>query len=365
MESKRNSNFELLRILTMLCVVASHGCVFSFTTPGFLGKFYSLYYAFGYAGLNSFFMMSGYFMGNRPTVSKKKILSIFIQVIYCQFLALAIFLVLKTSGLCSYSGITMMQYFGFVIEFYMLPITSDIYWYITAYIILLALLPVINPFIQKLNQKGFIILLLVEGILWFGFSELRHYRYAHVQRAVFFYSLGAFFKIYANQKNIKRLIISILLFIPVYLCSTYAFMAFHNLPEDCSAYMDMALHFTSYAILSPLTSILMFEIFKNLTFSSSAINLISATTFSIYILHCQPFVGYPRMIFAPQGSLDMGTAKCLIYSLANWISTFAVCSLLDLIRLKLLNKKINLFTEKMLSLIDSKLYIHKNSERTE
>ena len=76
MESKRNSNFELLRILTMLCVVASHGCVFSFTTPGFLGKFYSLYYAFGYAGLNSFFMMSGYFMGNRPTVSKKKILSI-------------------------------------------------------------------------------------------------------------------------------------------------------------------------------------------------------------------------------------------------------------------------------------------------
>ena len=90
MEIKRNSNFELLRIITMLCVVATHTCAFTFETPGFLGKFYTYYYTFGLAGLNSFFMMSGYFMGNRPAVSKKKIISMFVQIIYCQIISLIV-----------------------------------------------------------------------------------------------------------------------------------------------------------------------------------------------------------------------------------------------------------------------------------
>lgn len=364
MELKRNSNFELLRVLTMLCVVASHGCSFSFTTPGFLGKFYTLYYTFGYAGLNSFFMMSGYFMGNRPYVnSKKKILSIFTQIMFCQAFALVAFIVFKLSGLCDYSAFTMMNYFGIITEFYLLPVTSDIYWYITAYIILLALLPLINPFIQKLNPKGFIVLLLVAGLMWFGFSELRHFRYAHIQRAVFFYCLGAFFKIHADKKSTKRLVAAILLFIPVYLASAAAFSAFHNLPEDGSAYIDMALHYLSYAILSPLTSILIFEIFRNLTFSSPVINLISATTFSVYLLHCQPLLGYLKGQYLFSTSLNMPEFKCLMFSIINWILTFAVCSLIDLLRLKVLNNKINLLTGKVLSVIDSKLYIH--NDKTE
>ncbi|MBQ1948601.1 MAG: acyltransferase [Treponema sp.] len=371
---KRNSNFELLRILTMFCVVANHSCAFQFSTPGFLGQFYSMYYAFGLAGLNSFFMMSGYFMGNRPSISKMKIISIFVQVLYCQLLSLLVFIIFKLTGLYSHEGTTTLQLFGIAVRFYVVPLTSDIYWYITAYVILLALIPVINPFIQKLNAKGFIILILIAGILWYGFSFVFHYRYAHIQRAVFFYLLGAYIRLHADTKSLRRFIIAIVMFAVCYAISVQAFYLFQN--EDArrelclklvhkdisqSYYVDMLLHFLSYVVFSPLCSILIFEIFRNFTFSSSIINTISATTFSIYLLHCQPlFNSSFHSLKLPNAKIEDGTAKCLALSLAFWLLTFAVCSAVDLIRLKVLKNQINAFTENTVSWIKRKFYLSQN-----
>lgn len=369
METKRNSNFELLRIITMLCVVASHTCAFTFETPGFLGKFYALYYAFGLAGLNSFFMMSGYFMGNRPTVSKKKIISMFVQIVYCQIISLIVYVLFKITGLYSYEGITTMQMFGIVVRFYIVPITSDVYWYITVYMLLLALIPVINPFLQKLNAKGFIFLLLIEGILWYGFSFVFHYRYTHLQRAVFFYTLGVFFKFYANEKSLKRLFCSLGLFAICYAISTTLFYLFQNeqvrseffihyLHKDIggSQYVDMMLHFATYIIFSPICSILLFEIFKNISFSSNIINIISATTFSVYLLHCQPlFNSSIHSIKLPTAPLSE-PGKHLAFELLSWVVMFAICSAVDLIRIKLLKNKIDSLTNKGIALIKDKCY---------
>lgn len=374
---KRNSNFELLRILTMFCVVANHSCAFAFNTPGFLGQFYSMYYAFGLAGLNSFFMMSGYFMGNRPTISKMKIISIFVQVVYCQILSLLIFILFKLTGLYSYEGISMMQMFGIAVKFYIVPLTSDIYWYITAYVILLALIPVINPFIQKLNVKGFIILLLIEGLIWYGFSFVFHYRYTHIQRAIFFYCAGAFFKLHANKKSAKRLAVSLVLFLIFYAISTFMFYIFQNeqaradlcvrlLGKDISKsyYVDMLLHFASYIVFCPICSILMFEVFKNISFSNSIVNLISATTFSVYLLHCQPlFNSSIHSLPLPSAKITDPTARCLGMSLLAWLVTFAICSSVDLIRLKLLKNQIDGLTKNAVQFIKQNLYLSKMEEQ--
>lgn len=357
----------------MFCVVANHSCAFTFATPGFLGQFYSMYYAFGLAGLNSFFMMSGYFMGNRPSVSKMKIISIFVQVLYCQILSLLIFILFKLTGIYSYEGITMMQLFGIAVKFYLVPLTSDIYWYITAYVLLLALIPVINPFIQKLNAKGFIILILIAGILWYGFSFVFHYRYTHLQRAVFFYLLGAFIKIHCDKKSTKKLVISLLLFALCYVISTFLFYIFQNeearkelciklLGKDISKsyYVDMFLHFNAYIIFSPICSILIFEVFRNLTFSSSIINLISATTFSVYLLHCQPlFNSSIHSLPLPSAKITDPTGKCLKDSLIAWLVTFAICSAVDLIRVKLLKNQIDSLTKSSVLWIKNKFYLAK------
>lgn len=369
MEIKRNSNFELLRIITMLCVVATHTCAFTFETPGFLGKFYTYYYTFGLAGLNSFFMMSGYFMGNRPAVSKKKIISMFVQIIYCQIISLIVYVLFKISGLYSSQGITTMQIFGIVVRFYIVPITSVVYWYITVYMLLLALIPVINPFLQKLNVKGFIILLLIEGLIWYGFSFVFHYRYTHLQRAVFFYTLGVFFKFYANEKSLKRLLCSIGLFAVCYAISVTLFYLFHNeqarseffikyLHKDIggSQYVDMMLHYAAYIIFSPICSILLFEIFKNITFSCNIINVISATTFSVYLLHCQPlFNSSIRSIKLPSAPLSE-PGKHLAFEILWWVLMFAICSAVDLIRITLLKNKIDSLTNKGIAIIKEKFY---------
>ena len=94
-ENKRNSSIELLRILTMICIIAHHyivnSGVLSQITPMSVLSANSLFaLIFGWGGktgINCFVLITGYFMC-KSDISIKKFLKIFLEIEFYELLFL-------------------------------------------------------------------------------------------------------------------------------------------------------------------------------------------------------------------------------------------------------------------------------------
>ena len=150
---KRKSNFELLRIVAMMMIVASHASYwggFDFEAPFSVNKlFIDFLYMLGEIGVNCFMLISGYFMV-RSKFRIKKIINIigetYFYVLFCNFLLI------------------FLGYKEFYFSTFFLPIIRSKYWYITAYVEICFISPFLNLFVNKINQdqlKKIITILLV------------------------------------------------------------------------------------------------------------------------------------------------------------------------------------------------------------
>ena len=209
---QRKSNFELLRIAAMLLIIGSH--LASHGIQHVLGGaetyhiwmegsnlnrgFVALLTPGGTVGAALFFMITGYFRVNKEEI---KVVGIILESLFYGMLIVLFTLIIIIWDL-PVPGLEMKEMVSFSIMAVLNPASSGIWWFISAYLLLLFLLPVINKLLLSLNKKKYLFFIGAFWVVWYTIASLGS-QYIYLERAIFFYVLGAYCRLHLKKTGRK------------------------------------------------------------------------------------------------------------------------------------------------------------------
>lgn len=341
MEKIRESNIELLRCVLMFMVIGLHivgNGVLDNTNPIAYGR---LNFFMGHF-LESFFIMavccyvliSGYF-GIRSNF--KKLLTLYLPILFYSILFL--FIIKYLFGL----------QFGLRDIVYFFPFLSTQYWFVTSYILLFLIAPLLNIILKSLTKFQLQGVLIICGLLFvliptFTPFTLTHDRGFGIINFIVLYFLGFYLRNYFNIKNkgsnvytLAYIGICVLLFLINILFAKY--LGYNKGWQN---------KFYGYdTIFVYISAISFFLIFNSLDFKSLAITKIAPLVFYIYIIHEHPLVRevlYSQILNSPHyyylNTWILNTFFCMIL-------VFISCLLIEFLRRYLLGGLENKFIEKL------------------
>lgn len=332
MEKKnRDVNMDLLRILAMLLVVTSHCIQHSeiMQNPNIsyintLGI--ELLHIIGLMCNSCFILITGYYLiGSKFKI--KKVLSLW--GITLAYSIIIYFIGKETIGV---NGNRFASFF---------PIINRTYWFITTYIILYFLSPIINLLINNMTKKQYKYLLIVTTIIYGIIRAVFTTYVVGIQDAMYVYFIGAYIRKYVIIKKEKEyyllkcitaiLIIGILkLLIHQSLCYIEVGVVGNFLQK---LYTGLE-QFTNIFII--FATICLFMKFKTIQINNNIIgkvvNLVSPSLLSVYIIHEHPNI----RDYIWQNIFNFGKYAnswvLIIYMIFAIILIFIMCILIDLIR---------------------------------
>lgn len=150
--TKRNANIELLRIISMSMVVMLHALgksnllVNVFEKGGANPVIAWVFEALSVGAVNIFILISGYFL-----IDSKFRLGRVIELV-CQvlFYTIGSFAICYLLGVRPEGGITIY----FLLKVF-LPVQMDVFWFVTAYLVIYMLQPIISAGVKNISQKQF------------------------------------------------------------------------------------------------------------------------------------------------------------------------------------------------------------------
>ena len=320
---KRNSNFELLRILAMLMIIAFHMFNYCFyvqlTDEDSImlmgnGVFCNLQFyrrllllamvsPLGKVGNAVFLLISGYFLVSRGSqinlikITKKLLLQ----------LGFSVLVLVVVSG-CVYRAVDGSVY---GVSIYPLDISmfnkSD--WFVGYYlgVIVIAAL-FLNRWLGQLEQKKYLTFLLVifalVEIAWTGeMVESLATGLRILATGVFLYALGGYISLYRPFERVRGWVLVLIILVAFLLIfqsfyqitmrriDEYVQASLNTDPEDLGPFVQQIPIYKDYSILPILMGVSLFELFRRIRMpSSSVINFMGAATFMIYLLHDNNFV---------------------------------------------------------------------------
>lgn len=142
--SGRKSNFELLRIVSMVMIVACHYCYYGgalFEGSGMTWIIAAFLKTGGKLGVTCFVLISGYFMCDK----EYKISSVFRVALQTMFYSLLAIIIVHLFGGSTDIKTIFKEFFS--------PIYGC-YWFVTAYIGMYLISPFLNIILQRLNAPA-------------------------------------------------------------------------------------------------------------------------------------------------------------------------------------------------------------------
>lgn len=291
---ERQSNLELLRIFSMFLIVMHHFSVHggiplvlenqSISPNLVLGQFF---YCFGKVGVNLFVMITGYFL-----ITRLGKLSSFLKLVITTFFySVTLFLI------CSvFSGGG--TFFEFIKA--LLPLTSNQYWFITAYCSLFLLSPLITQILTQLDRKIYAYILVFVAIFA---SFIPTFIGAILGKAIFLYycsdllwfmfifSLAGFIRLYVKTEFIKNQYL--VLALAVMLLGTVALIVISDLlmQAGVSFFGHWSVFFSLNSCATLIFSVLLFLLFvKTKIRSNNFINKWAMSVLGVYLLHDNSYV---------------------------------------------------------------------------
>lgn len=275
MKNKRESNFELLRIISMVMVITlhylGHGGVLS-GVDKFSANFVivNLLESFSIYAVNIYVLISAYFLSD-STFRINRVVKTWVQVVIYSG---GIYILLTLMGLIKFNIIDLVKSF--------LPIIFNQYSFVSAYIIILLLSPYFNKLINTLSKMELVrlnsILIVIFSILNVGF-KLGAVTNSYLVNFIVLYFISAYIKRYYDFK-IKN-IYYLLSFI---ICSIIIFVGRYGLYYiGKDGVTDVLLSYSFIIVI--IGAVSLFIYFKNLSIKSKIINNISILTFGVYLIH--------------------------------------------------------------------------------
>ncbi len=344
----RGSNFELMRILMMLMIVAYHllcyGIAPDVAASPLLSKIVvATFCSGGKIGVNGFVLLSGYFLCVSASSAKpKRLLKLYLQMF---FYSMGTFLVMAALGICRFN-------LDDVVAF-IFPIGRSTYPFATNFFFLMLLSPFINLLIKALDRKNYLRLLAVSFVIFSLIPTIIEVRYPYENLVwfVFLYLLAGFVRLYPMPLFDRKWLALGVAAGCYCIIAGYRAMLGALLPHiPILRFIPPAMTSRSNAVPVLLCALGLLLFFKNVKVKGSRIiNLIASATFGVYLLHdhskamrqllwkdlfdCRPFLS--------------DTAALTWRILAAVAAVFAVGIVIDLIRQYALEKPLFLWINKI------------------
>ena len=302
-KGRKYSGIEILRIVLMIVIVAHHyvchgimevtktDVAYSIWNQGaFFAKFIScMFVPIGDISVSLFFMISGYVFFEKKTVSAVKIIK---TTIFYAWINVILYVFLTANRIVDLG--TVVEQLKMLIRFVFMPTTGGAWWFITAYVFLLCLIPRLNMLTNKLDKKRFVRLLVLVGIFGYAIASLGA-PFFDVQIAIYFYLLGSYFRKYDMHKSEKTLKLSILSGTIWIMSGTIEYLRIHcvvNGYEGTAVVLfQESVEFLNISILIPISAIVIFKLFTRLNVKTNrVIEFLAPMTLGVYLLHDSPLV---------------------------------------------------------------------------
>lgn len=287
--------------------------------------------------VNCYVLISGYFLVS-STFKIKKFFSLFLQV---AFYSTGIYFALAVLGLIQPTLIESIRV--------IMPVSTGVYWFVSAYMAMYLLSPFLNKFISSLNQRFHFTLLVSLVAIFSAWPTLFVFAnpYVHSQISIsqgysltwfmVLYLIAAYLRLYykPNFRASYHLLRYLMVAIAVGFCVVIV------------KYMDSVASINSLSVLSSflgginslttlLPSLLLFIAFLNLKVTgaktSKAISTLAPLTFGVYLIHIGPNMN--KFLWGNiNPSAHTGEWWFMAYAAFVVVSVYLTCSLIDWLRL--------------------------------
>lgn len=348
----RESNFELLRIISMIFIIAYHLVYYSginiFTQATEINKLWLLFIMLGgKIGVNVFVLISGYFSVTSSGFKTNKALKLWTQIFSYSVIIFAVFMLLHAEPFSIKS-----------LSKALLPITFSQWWFASAYFVMFLLSPFINKMLLAFDKKTYIKFLALLTFGWciipsiFGLS----WQCNALLWFVFLYSLAGYIRLHAKITTVKSGTYILLSFLFAML-AFFSALLFNSLGSKTSLFASRELfYYNSERIPLAAASFLLFLGFTKINIGhKKIINVIASSTFGIYLLHDNYLVR--NFLWKKLFKLDdLIQSNLLIpYTIAEIAVVFAACAAIELLRIYIFEKNYIKIINKLSLFIDSKI----------
>lgn len=318
---KRELNIELLRILSMLSIVYWHfeSVVKSQNVVDEAVK--STIYTLSCFGLNTFILITGYFMINKTEIKLNRFIKVFIQTVF--------YTVLLTAVFCMMGKATIYQVF---LSFYPFSPSRFNFWFVSHYLALMLLQPYLARLALSLSKRQytvFLIILITLSTEMFSVFPLG-YLFSSPWKVWWFICLfftGGYLKLHLPDYFDKKRFSFLLVIAIVFVFFIQAVKFSHNSWIKVDGYNSL----TEY-----LYSVMIFIIFRQIHITKGArlINFISPCVFAVYLIHSHFIVSQCLMNLERNLYISFSINN-VCFVLLFCIFVYIICVCIDRIRLKL------------------------------
>ena len=292
--SKRQANFELLRIVAMFMIITLHYLVKGWVATPFpfaakenpIGVFAWLIEAFCIVAVNCYVLISGYFLVE-SVWKPGRVCSLLLQVL---FYSLLIPVCLLLAGVVSVGDLDIYNWICFVI-----PLGTEHYWFATAYLVMYLFGPFLSVGIKKMKKRNLQIFM---ALLLVFFSLEKTVLPVYLATDRYGYDFGWFLCLFVVAGYIRlygipwlekqshavgAYVLSCLLIWLFALCS-------NTIGSEIETFVHYANMLYTYNHLLCLTgAVSLFYVFKNLRIGegrfAGAVRKLAPYTFGVYLLH--------------------------------------------------------------------------------
>lgn len=347
---ERNSNHELMRIISMFFIVIghvlTHGAVITNCQNEFLTNVINIIVFIIIVHVNSFILVTGYYQCKKT----------FKQSAVWKLMNAALFYRILIAGVLSILGYISITKGEWMKQAF--PLNMTMYWFVNAYFILYCISPFLNKLINSLNKKDFKILLLVGFVIMSIIPTITNNgtfnNNGHtVYNFIYLYFIGAYLRNYPLDKeyifaklskNAYRFTLIFIFFFCAF--SQYILFSFVNslgymnsVVEVITTYIRNSfinVDLSGYNYSNPLImiqSIAYFAFFTTLTLKSKFINRVATLVFGVYLIHENTFfrpVLYNNILHINNGPIY--SSKFIFTIFIASISLYIACLIIEFIR---------------------------------
>lgn len=332
-KTKRDSRFELLRIIAMIMILFHHLIVHGVSKldvkdMNVQGSYpFAMYKTLamgGKVGVILFILITGYFQ----IESKYKFRKIFYLWLQVFFYSAGITIVLKILGYMSPDA---------DIKSFFFPLLENKYGFFTDYFKLVILIPFLKIGLRAVEEekhKYFIIIGIIMGFVIPTFLKqgVQNPFTSDLFRFITIFSIGAYFKLYGPKILIfdKKFIFMLVMALPVFAL---------NIQQLLNEYKQIVVAnssvFLNFGYINLIIAVLIFLVFLGLPkFFINPINFISKSVFSVYLIHDHLLL---RNIiwfdfFDMEKLVKYHSFDFLITATKIVLIIFVICTLIDLVR---------------------------------
>ena len=338
----RNTSIELLRIISMIMIMfhhfAYHGNFeWNFNEVTLPHLWYDFILMGGKVGVDIFVLISGYFLieNTEKLFQPKKLLKFWGQVVFYSIMTYLLSVMLRLNAFEIKQLIKVC-----------LPITYPGWWFASTYFMLYLIHPFLNKLLHGLSKTEYQYLILMMVLCWsiIPTATTQLFESNSLLWFVTLYGIAGYVNLHGgNQKLQSKHYFSLyfMVLIITYTVST-TFLFLGTKKEEWSTHAIDFFEIERLPIL--LMAITLFMGFVTLKMNYHKwINMIASATFGVYLIHDSSYIRYYLWTNIFKINQYQDSTFLILYSILVVFILYVSCTMIDLIRKKLVEKPYMLF----------------------